>query len=134
MVTRTRLPRKHSSKKKVRLDRISTNHEKFIEPFNELGNVEEVKGAEEWKLHQRAFDGTWSQSDKDRIFEEISRNGFFKDSIPLHGVRLNFRPVLKKFWVKTKYGDIQEYFAPNKMSIRNSIYLRNDVESIREVD
>ena len=112
---------------------IYKNHEDFIEPFNDRGVVKDVRGGDEWKLHDRAFKGTWTQSDKDRVFEAISRNSYFKDSIPLLGVRFNFRPVLKKFWVKTRYGDIHEFYAPNKTSIRNSMYFKSQVAKIQEV-
>jgi uncharacterized pyridoxamine 5'-phosphate oxidase family protein len=110
------------------------NHEEYIAPFNELGVVEDIRGTDIWKLHQKAFSGNWTQSDKDRIFEGIRGNSFFKDSIPLQGVKFNFRPVMKKFWVKTKYGDIYEFYAPNKTSIRNSQYIGNDVKKIIEVE
>jgi hypothetical protein len=109
------------------------NHEEYITPFNELGIVKDVKGTDTWKLHQKAFLGDWNQSDKDRIFEGIRGNSFFRDSIPLQGVRFNFRPVLKRFWVKSKYGDINEYYAPNKMSIRNNIYFKNEIGEIKEL-
>jgi lipopolysaccharide biosynthesis glycosyltransferase len=110
-----------------------SKHEEFITPFNERGVVSEVRNSREWKLHEKAFNGTWTQTDKDEIFDKIVGSTYFKDSIALMGVRFNFRPVLKRFWVKTKYGDIAEYYAPNKMSIRNNRYRGNDVSEIKEV-
>lgn len=108
----------HKLKKQKQV--FDNRHEEYIEPFNERGKVDSVMGSDLWELHNRAFAGTWSQSDKDRIFESLQSNSYFKDSVPLLGVRFNFRPVLKKYWVKTVYGDISEVFAPNRTSIRNN--------------
>jgi hypothetical protein len=100
------------------------NHEDYIRPFNERGDVEGHRGSSLWLLHKKAFEGKLDQKEKDRLLEMLRNNSFFKDSVPLLGVRFNFRPVLKKYWVKDRYGDIREYLAPDKTSIRRNPYMR----------
>ena len=46
------------------------------------------------------------------------------------GWAFNFRPYLKRFVVK-QYGSWQEYYAPNKTALRNSLFGR--IEEISEL-
>jgi hypothetical protein len=105
-------------------------HENFIYPFNERGDINKVKNSEEWNTHKKAFNGNLNQGEKNKLFERLQTNSFFKDAIPLFGVRFSYRPILKRYWVKTKYYGIQEVYSLNKTSIRN--YFKDCLE-IKEV-
>ena len=91
-----------------------------ISPFNERGNVKKLINTYTFKLHQKAIKGKkLTQDEKDRIYQGINRNSFFKDSIPFQAVRFNFSKILKTYFVQFNTGDIQQVKAINKTSIRN---------------
>lgn len=58
--------------------------------------------------------------------DNLHRSGIYK----LSGWAYDFRPFMKKFLVK-QYGSWQEYWAPNKTALRNSIYGR--IDAIQEI-
>jgi hypothetical protein len=107
-------------------------HTEFIKPFNERGNINEVKNSEIWKLHERAFKEELTQVEKIRVFKELRHNCFSKRGIPLLGVMFDFTPLLKKYWIKLKYGDILEVYALNKTSIRD--YYKSEISKIIEIE
>ncbi len=49
----------------------------------------------------------------------------------LRGWEFNFRPYMKRFVVR-QYGTWQEYYAPNKTALRNSIY--GEIQKIVEFE
>jgi hypothetical protein len=53
--------------------------------------------------------------------DNLQRQGIYK----LMGWAYDFRPLLKKYIVK-QYGGWQEYYAPNKTLLRQTIYGRID--------
>ena len=54
--------------------------------------------------------------------DNLQRSGIFK----LMGWAYNFRPYLKRYVVK-QYDHWQEYYAPNKTSLRATIYGKIDI-------
>lgn len=62
-----------------------------------------------------------NRSEKNFITEKVNKNGFSKNGIPVLGVMINFKPVLKTFIVK-QYGSLQEYNAIDKTSLRAMLY------------
>jgi len=63
------------------------------------------------------------REEKNWITENVNRNTFFKDAIPLRGYRFDFSDVLRTFIVK-QYGSYEEYKAIDKTGLRNFIFGR----------
>lgn len=59
--------------------------------------------------------------------DNLKQNGIFR----LQGWAYNFRPYLKIYVVK-QYGRWYEYYAPNKTSLRATLYGR--IEKIQEIN
>lgn len=103
-------------------------------PFNERGIVDSVVGTKMFTLQQKAMSGErLTNEEKDYVFASLLSNSYFKDSVPLLGVRLCFRKVLRKFWVKYKWGDISEIWSFDKMTIRRNLYSKHGIIRIIEV-
>ena len=101
-----------------------------IYPFNERGAIGYVTGTEIFRIHQKAMAGKkLTREEKDYAEDRIQNNTYFKDGVALMGMKLDFSTVLKRFWVQTKYGEIREYFAFDKTSIRNYRF----IEPIRKI-
>ena len=98
---------------------------KLVYPFNERGIVEDIKQSNGYMiLKQLCNEETISKEDKQYITDKINSNGYFEDSIALLGVRICFKPFVKKFWFKSKWGDIFQQYAFNKTTLReNNKYL-----------
>ena len=62
-----------------------------------------------------------------QALEICTQNPYFK----LGGWAFSLHAYLKRYWVKTKYYGIQEYYAINKTAIRKQ--LKSDVIEIMEV-
>ena len=59
--------------------------------------------------------------------DNLQRGGVYR----LMGWAYDFKPYLRKYLVK-QYGQWQEYYAPNKTSLRNTIYGR--IDKIQEIN
>ena len=59
--------------------------------------------------------------------DNLKSTGLYK----LMGWAYNFKPYLKKYLVK-QYGQWQEYYAPNKTTLRRTIYGR--IDKIQEIN
>ena len=70
-------------------------------------------------------DGKLSREEKDWITENVNRNSYFKSAVPLQGYRFDFSEILKTFVVK-QYGQLHEYKAVDRTSLRTMIYGRID--------
>ena len=102
-----------------------------IYPFNERGVVENVKGSVPYIIAEKLNNGIkLAAGDLMYITEQVNGNSFFKDSIPLQGVRFDFSDFLKTYVVK-QYGNWREYKAVNKTTLRKCIY--GTIEKIVEV-
>lgn len=65
------------------------------------------------------------QVDQFWLTENVNSNCFFKDSVPVRGVRFNFSAFLNTYLVK-QFGSWQEYKAYNKTSLRAFIHGKID--------
>lgn len=74
-----------------------------------------------------------SRTEKDFLFRKIYSCTFFKKGIALQGWYFDFSNKLKRFWVKSSYGDLHEYFAFDKMCLRNNLYTKSNIFKIVEV-
>jgi len=97
-----------------------------INPFNERGNVENIKGSKAYLLAEKVNNGEkLTRDEKNWITDNVNKNSYSKSGIPVLGVMVNFSEILKYFVVK-QYGSIQEYRAIDKTSIRATTYGRID--------
>ena len=73
-----------------------------------------------------------TREEKDYLFSRLYENSYFNQSIPLLGWVFPFHTILKKYVVKFNYdrGNYTQIYAPDKMSIRNNIYINGIVEII----
>ena len=103
----------------------------LVKPFNDRGLIESIKYSKAYRILSDLCDGLKiSQDDKDFIYEYIRSSSYFNDAVALLGVKIDFSPFLKRYWVKFDYGTIQEFYAFNKTSIRNC---ENNIMKIKEV-
>lgn len=102
-----------------------------IYPFNDRGNIENVKGSKAYQLAEKVNNGEkLTREDKNFISERIFSNCYSKSGIPVLGIMFNFSAILKTFVVK-QYGNIQEYKAIDKTAIRSFTYGR--IDYIKEI-
>ena len=97
-----------------------------IYPFNDRGNLENVKNCKAMIIAEKLNLGIKLMPiDQIWLTEQINSNSFFKDSVPVLGVRFDFSDFLKTYIVY-QYGSIHEYKAYNKTSLRTYLYGRID--------
>lgn len=102
-----------------------------IYPFNDRGNIENVKGSKAYQLAEKVNNGEkLTREEKNWISDNVNKNSYSKSGIPVLGVMFNFAAILKTFVVK-QYGDIQEYKAIDKTAIRSFTYGR--IDYIKEI-
>lgn len=95
------------------------NIKELVYPFNERGKIEQIKDSKEYKiLLKLCNDKKITNEEKQFITDNINNNTYFKDSIALYGVRLSFYHFIKRYWFKSKYGNIYEQYAFNKTTLR----------------
>jgi len=95
------------------------NIKDLVYPFNERGDIKAIKDSKEYSLLLKLCKGNkLTNEEKQFITDSINNNTYFKDSIALLGMRLNFYPFIKRYWFKSKYGDIYEQYAINKTTLR----------------
>lgn len=89
----------------------------------DVPKLEDLKGIPCYNLHDKVIKNCekLNRQEKDYLFKELNSNAYSKTGIPRHGWMFDFSVILKRFFVKFKYGHIQEYFAPDKTSIRNNL-------------
>jgi len=112
------------------------NQSIYVYPFNERGNVNntDIVNTKIYKIHKKAISGKrLTRDEKDYIFMNLQKCSYSKTKVALLGVFLDFRPILKRFFVKYTYGDVREIYAPDKMSIRNSYYTNSNIKEIIEI-
>jgi hypothetical protein len=93
-----------------------------------------------WKFSNTATDTPTMKIDNPKDFlkskyingyifgiDNLQKNGIYR----LSGWAYNFRPYLKKYVVK-QYDQWQEYYAPNKTSLRATLYGR--IDKIQEIN
>lgn len=91
----------------------------LVYPFNERGELDSILDSKPYAVLQKLCKGDKLTTDeKQYVTDKVNDNTYFKDSVALLGMRICFRPFLKKFWFKTKWGDIHEAYAINKTTLR----------------
>lgn len=97
----------------------------------EVPPLENLKDYPEYILRQRLNNGgKLTREDKDWLAEHLYHNCFFSTSLPLRGYRFDFSDTVKRYIVN-QYGQWNEYYAPDKTSLRNT--LRGKINKIIEV-
>ena len=92
-----------------------------IYPFNERGDVNNVKGSKVSMLADKINNGIkLSRDEKDWITESCQSNSYSKVGVPVMGVMFNFKSILTLYIVR-QYGAVCEYYAIDKTSLRKSI-------------
>ena len=112
------------------------NQSDYVRPFNERGDVNnpDIINSKIYKIHKKAISGKrLTRDEKDYIFMNLQKGTYSKTKVALLGVFLNFRPILKRFFVTYNYGGVREIYAPDKMSIRNSYYTNSNIKEIIEI-
>lgn len=113
--------------------------DKYITPFNDRGTLDNIKQnySRDYELHKKALtdNSNLSQKEKDEIFVKIqsTSNGIGSRSQRLQGMRLDYTPILHRYIVIRKYGDIHEYYSPNKQCIRNYYGTNAQIREIHEL-
>ena len=72
-----------------------------------------------------------TREEKNALFNRLATCSYSKVGIALGGWMFNFSEVLKTYYVKFTYGHIQEYYAPDKTSIRMNL---SNIRRIVEVN
>jgi len=98
---------------------------KFVN--HEVGNLESLEGTPVYTLKLKVLNGDkLTRDEKNKIARDVNCNGHFRQSIPLMGWRFDFSDILKKYVVKQYGNHLQEYYAPDKTSLRAYLYGRID--------
>jgi len=69
-----------------------------------------------------------TRHDKDTLFQYLQ--GYHSKSVRRGGWMLDFKDVLKEYWVQFTYGDISVYYACDKTSIRTNSYMTGVVKIV----
>lgn len=64
-----------------------------------------------------------SREEKNWLAKQLNHNSYFRTAVPLMGYRFDFSDVIRKFLVN-QYGSWQEYYAPDKTSLREILFGR----------
>ena len=88
--------------------------------------LENLQETTEYKLRVKVINGEkLNRYEKDWITENVNRNTYFRNAVPLAGWRFDFSAILKTFVVK-QYDRWTEYQATDKTALRNMLYGRVD--------
>ena len=92
----------------------------------DVPGLDTLKSSKVYQLREKVNAGEkLSRDEKNWIVENVNRNSYFKNAIPLRGYRFDFSEILRTYIVK-QYGSYQEYKAVDKTSLRAMIYGRID--------
>lgn len=88
----------------------------------EVQPLENLNGSRVYQLREKLNKGhKMDRAEKDWLAENVRNNAYFRTAVPLMGYRFDFSDVLRKFLVN-QYGQWSEYYAPDKTSLRNTLY------------
>lgn len=88
----------------------------------EVQPLENLNGSRVYQLREKLNNGhKMDRAEKDWLAENVRNNTYFHTAVPLMGYRFDFSDVLRKFLVN-QYGQWSEYYAPDKTSLRNTLY------------
>lgn len=97
----------------------------------EIPALETLKGSKVYDIAEKLNKNEpLSRDEKNWLAGELSQGINGKWNICLQGWKFNFSNAVKNYVVK-QYGRWQEYYAPDKTSLRNALYGR--IEKIVEV-
>jgi hypothetical protein len=97
-----------------------------IYPFNERGNLENVKNCRAMIVAEKLNSGIkLIPVDQLWLTENVNNNSYFKDSVPVLGVRFDFSDFLNTYIV-LQFDQWHEYKAYNKTSLRAILYGKID--------
>ncbi len=98
----------------------------------DISPLETLKDSRVYQLRERLNNGErMNRKEKNWLAQNIRSNCYFRCAVPLMGWRFDFSDVLNKYLVN-QYGQWSEYFAPDKTSLRATIYGR--IEQIVEIN
>ena len=98
----------------------------------EVPTLDVLRNSRVYELRQRLNNGEkMNREDKNWLAENLQGNAYFRTAIPLRGYRFDFSDVIHKYLVN-QYGSWQEYYAPDKTSLRAILYGR--VNQIVEIN
>lgn len=88
----------------------------------EVQPLENLNGSRVYQLREKLNNGhKMDRAEKDWLAENVRNNTYFRTAVSLMGYRFDFSDVLRKFLVN-QYGQWSEYYAPDKTSLRNTLY------------
>lgn len=88
----------------------------------EVQPLENLNGSRVYQLREKLNNGhKMDRAEKDWLAENVRNNTYFRTAVPLMSYRFDFSDVLRKFLVN-QYGQWSEYYAPDKTSLRNTLY------------
>lgn len=98
----------------------------------EVPALETLENSKAYDLRMKLNNGgTMDRAEKNWLAENVKSNSYFRTAVPLQGYRFDFSDVLHKYLV-CQYGSWQEYHAPDKISLRATIYGRiNQIVEIK---
>ena len=92
----------------------------------DVPELDALKGSKVYQLREKVnAEESLSREEKNWITENVNRNSYFINTIPLSGYRFDFSEILRTYIVK-QCGSYQEYKAVDKTSLRAIIYGRID--------
>lgn len=98
----------------------------------EISPLDTLRNSRVYNLRERLNSGEkMNREDKNWLAENLRGNAYFRTAVPLLGYRFDFSDVIRKFLVN-QYGSWQEYYAPDKTSLRATLYGR--VNQIVEIN
>ena len=103
---------------------------KFVK--HEIPTLEQLEGSHVLILWHHALDGKLTKEEKQDIFERVVVCDW-KYGIKYQGWFFDFKPWLKKYWVKTMWGGIREYYAFSKTQLRDYIKFEGKILKIIEL-
>lgn len=92
----------------------------------EIPELKSLQDSIVYKLREKLNNGQrMNRTEKNWLAKKIKESTHFKKAVPLMGYLFSFADVLKTFVVK-QYGNWSEYHAPDKTSLRASIFGKID--------
>ena len=89
----------------------------------DIPELDTLKGSKVYQLREKVNAGEkLNREEKNWIAENVNRNSYFKNAIPLGGYRFDFSEILKTYIVK-QYGSTSGFLAIFPVSIQYNICL-----------
>lgn len=90
----------------------------------DVNPLSSLNGSKVYQLRAKLNSGSrMNREEKNWLCREVNSNTYFRTAVPLIGWRFDFLDVLKKYIVN-QYGHWNEYFAPDKTSLKAYLYGR----------